>query len=477
MASLSDMMIIARSGVLTHQERLAVISHNITNVNTPGYIRQKAVLGTNPPNSPTRYSTRNYDIGTGVRIEDVIRTYSSMKEATLLGQLSDYNRHAQLANALPELEALVQGNGDASLATCFQEFWTAWQDVATNPENLAMRNVLLEKSGALADQFNELATRLDNYRGGIASGAGPDFTGIVPDIADEINTIATRIQALNKQITVAENSGITANDLMNQRDTLIRSLSEKTDIAIGADKTITIDGQILVSGDGVVRNDLTVTSTNPIALTIDGANVTITGGELGGWLQTAAISETLRSELDAMANELATQVNALHTTGYDLDGNLGLDFFTGAGADGIAVNNLIYNDTNPLLNNPRLVAAAQTLYAAGPPPIPNTGDGAIALAIADLCSTDIAALDGLTFNNYLANMLTSLGTTINTEQALADSGETVVNTLLNAIQSESGVNLDEEMIDMISAQRAFQAASRLVVTIDEMMDVVINRMG
>ena len=477
MASLSDMMIIARSGVLTHQERLAVISHNIVNVDTEGYTRQKAVLGTNPPNQPTRYSTRNYDTGTGVRIEDVVRTYSGMKESTLLSQLSDYNLHSQLANALPELEALIQGDGDASLSTCLQEFWTAWQDVATNPDNVAMRNVLLEKSGALADQFNELATRLDNYSGGIADGAGPDYTGIVPTIADEINTIASEIQSLNQRITIATNQGVNANDLMDQRDTLIRSLSEKTNISVDADKTVTIDGQVLVSGDGAIRNDLTVTGTSPISLAIDGVNVNITSGELGGWLQTATIADTLRTDLDAMANELATQVNALHTTGYDLDGNLGVDFFTGTGADGIAVNTLLYNESNPLLNNPRMVAAAATLYDAGPPAVPNTGDGAIALAIADLCDTDVAALGDLTFSEYYTNLLTTLGTDIETEQALADNGESVVNTLLNAIQSESGVNLDEEMIDMISAQRAFEAASRLVVTIDDMMDVIINRMG
>ena len=477
MASLTDILTIARSGVLTHQERLAIISHNIANVDTEGYTRQKAVLGTNPPNQPTRYSTRNYDVGTGVRIEDVVRAYSGMKEGTLLTQLSDYNLHSQLANALPELEALIQGDGDASLATCLQEFWTAWQDVATNPDNIAMRNVLLEKSGALADQFNELATRLDNYRSGIVDGAGPDFSGIVPDMADEINTLASQIQSLNQKIAIATNQGVNSNDLMDQRDTLIRSLAEKTNISVAADKTITIDGQILVSGDGSIRNDLTVNSTNPITLSLDGVDVSITSGELGGWLQTTAIVDTLRTDLDAMANEVATQVNALHTTGYDLDGNLGVDFFTGTGADGIAVNTLLYDATNPLLNNPRLVAAAATVYDAGPPAIPNTGDGAIALAIADLCDADLAALNDLTFNEYYTNLLSTLGTDINTEQALADNGESVINTLLNAIQSESGVSLDEEMIDMISAQRAFQASSRVVTTVDDMLDVVINRMG
>ena len=169
-----------------------------------------------------------------------------------------------------------------------------------------------------------------------------------------------------------------------------------------------------------------------------------------------------------------TQINTLHTTGYDLDGNVGVDFFTGSGATGIQVNPALYNPVNPLLNQPRLVAAASTLHAPGEP---NEGDGSAALAIADLADNKIAALGNQTFNNYSTELVAGLATSIQSEEALAADGKAVVDSLNNAIQGETGVSLDEEMIEMISAQRAYQASAKLVTTIDDMLDTLINRTG
>ena len=241
---------------------------------------------------------------------------------------------------------------------------------------------------------------------------------------------------------------------------------------MAADKTISIDGQILVSGDGSVRNTLAVTGTTPVELSLNGATIQATGGFLGGCVQTVNIIDTLQTKLDLFADELAAQVNTLHTTGYDLDGNVGVAFFTGSGALDIRVNSTLYNPTNPLLNQPRLIAAARTLHNTGEP---NEGDGVIALSIADLASRKITALGNQTFNNYSTELVTALASSIESEENMVDDGKVVVDSLDNAIQGETGVSLDEEMIEMISAQRAYQASARMITTINEMLDTLINR--
>ena len=470
MASLNDMLITARSGVLTHQERLAVTSHNISNADTPGYHRQQVAVEANPPNEPNLYDARNYATGTGVRVADVVRVYNRMRETALLEQTSSYQGSDTLAGSLNDLEGLLSGSTSGSLDTLLQNFGDAWSDVANSPGTLAERGVLLERADALADQLNLLSARLTRYRAGIADGgAGPAFTGLVPSIVSEINDLATRVQALNARIATSEAQGNSAGDLMDQRDSLLSSLSEKVGFTLAANGDVSVGGQLLVSGDGTIRHDLTLLDAGgqPIQVRLNGRAVAASGGSLGGWIAAAGRADDLQARLDKLAGTLVAEVNASHASGYDLDGNAGTAFFTGTGAANIAV----------AISDPRLVAAANTVQDPGPPPAPNTGDGANALELAQLFGQALAGLDGQTFSEYHAQTLSGLGASVQTAQGLADDGLAVVNVLKDSIQSESGVSLDEEMVDMLASQRAYQAASRLITTIDGMLDTVINKMA
>ncbi|HBA84122.1 MAG TPA: flagellar hook-associated protein FlgK [Verrucomicrobia bacterium] len=478
MASLNDSFYIARSGVITQQERLAVISHNIANVDTKGYHRQKAVLGTNPPNNPNLFTTRGYSIGTGVKIQDIIRLRDEMREKVLMDESGDLAMHQQLADSLGDIEALLNGLGETSLTNRLQEFWSSWQDLANNADRMAYRSTLLERSVSLTDQLNQMSQRLSDYRDGIAAGGvGPAFTGAAATEVDSVNNLAARIQDLNRRIFSMSNSGYNPNDLEDQRDLLLRDLGEKLNISVGADSTIAVDGQTLISGDGTVRNELSITDTATMQFMLNGAAVTLNKGSLGGMIETVSTIDAMSANLDTLASELIAAVNAVHLSGYDLEGNPGIEFFTGTGADDIAVNPLLHDPTNSLLDNPQLIAAANTIDDPGPPVTPNVRDGANALEIADLSQVKIAGLNNQTFGDYFSSMMADLGAQIQDEQDLVFDGEAVVSMLESAVQSQTGVNLDEELMEMISAQRAYQAAARLVTTIDELMEVVINRMG
>ena len=137
----------------------------------------------------------------------------------------------------------------------------------------------------------------------------------------------------------------------------------------------------------------------------------------------------------------------------------------------------MYDASDPLLNNPRLIAAANTLHDAGPPPVPNVLDGDNALEIADLNYTDIAGLGNQTFNEFFGTMQSELGARIQTEEDLVTDGAAITAMLEAAIQSETGVNLDEEMMEMIAAQKAFDASARIVTVVDEMMSLIIHGLG
>jgi flagellar hook-associated protein 1 FlgK len=338
-----------------------------------------------------------------------------------------------------------------------------------------------------------MADRMTDMRDQIVAGTPPNTTGVIQDGVDQVNALASRIKSLNAQIASSPTSAEPF-DLLDQRTVLIRELSELTDIYVAADFTITIGVQTLVTGDGATINTLAVSSsTTPVTLTLGAdpdatanPDVTISGGSLGAWIDVAAtiddVSGSMQLRLDTLADTLMTAVNALHTTGYDLNGDPGITFFTGADnngdglidADTLAVNALIYDSSNPMNNDPRLVAAAATRFSAGPPPLPNTEDGAVALQIADLAASNQAALSAMRFAEFMPDALATIGARIATARTLANEGGDIVGVLKDAIQRETGVNLDEELIEMLSAQRAYQAASRLFNTVDEMIQTVLT---
>ncbi|MCS7295332.1 MAG: flagellar hook-associated protein FlgK, partial [Dehalococcoidia bacterium] len=194
----------------------------------------------------------------------------------------------------------------------------------------------------------------------------------------------------------------------------------------------------------------------------DGEVVATASGKLRGLLDARdqALPD-LMTKLDTLANALRTEINALHQSGFGLDGSTGLDFFAGTGAQDIAVN-------TALLSDPRKVAASATCAA---------GDSAIALQIANLQRTAVASLGNVSFDDYYGSLVTVLGADTARAEGLAESSDRLVSHLDAMRQSVAGVNIDEEVTNLVASQRAYEAAARVITAIDEMLDVLINRTG
>jgi flagellar hook-associated protein 1 FlgK len=484
MATLQDLALIGKSGLTAQQQRMGTISQNLSNVSTAGYHRRQAILGTTPSQpSPDLYTTGTDIKASGVTVQEIVRAYNATQEALLRTEQSTTAFHTQKEAALTDLGSLLGAGGTNTLDVRLQSFWNSWQEVANNPSSLAVRGTLLESGASLTSSFHDLAQRLNDFRDGIAaSGAGGTVTGTIPRLVDEVNALAGSIQNLNRRITLA-GPNATNFDLLDERDRLLGELAQRVNITTGTDGSVSLDGQLLVSGDGLTANTLAVTvAADTISFTLNGAAVTPASGRLAAWTDAAAAALQWQTTIDTLADALLNGVNDLHTAAYDLDGNSGLAFFSGTDTDGdglinadtLTLNPALYDPDDPANNNPRAIAAAATTAAPG---TPNTADGQAASQIARLAGAAFTALQDQTLGAAFTRQLTSLGAAIRSEQDEAASSTYISQMLSDSIQRESGVNTDEEMIDMIASQRAYQAAAKLISTINEMFGTILNMGG
>lgn len=479
-----DSWTIARSALLTHQHRLAVTSNNIANVDTPGYSRQEVRLATVPETPPTLTDVRTWSNAAGVCVADVVRAHNGMLSSMLRQQLGDATGHENRADALGTLEALMREDGDGALGSRLDAFWNSWADLANQADNTGFRSVVVTRGIELASHLQMLDSRIDSFQTQIVTGTPGNYTGQLPQDIEDFNRMTEELQDLNMRIHYATSS-FEPLALMDRRDVLLNDLSSIANIQVGDDYSVTLDGQTIVSADGADRFTLDMPDAGPPPqFSVNGVTVAVTSGQIGSWSDVIGISESLRDRLDALAMDLADAVNTIHNSdrnpagdSYDLSGQrCDWDFFTGTSAADIAVNVLIYDPATPMDMRPGLIAAAASYYDDGAGVTgPNAGDGARALQISELANATRAALNGQDFGAYHTTGLSLLGSIISTENALADDGGMIVGALEDNIQSETGVNLDEELMNMMQAQRAFQAASRLLQTVDEMMMTILER--
>lgn len=476
MLTLNDLLRVGETGLIAHRARMAVTSHNVTNVNTPGYHRQMVQLTTQPPMTTYGTSTYKFSFGTGVKIADIIRIYDQTMEDVLRDDISSGAASDKYASTLRNIQNILSGTGTANLTLAMQQFWTSWQEVANNAGSLTSRTLLVQRTLAMAAEFNNLDNRLTSYQDSILRGTLDTASGALSLDVNTVNDLAESIAKLNRDIVLMALRGNQVNDMMDKRDQLVGELAEKTDFTLvrEPDKsyTISIDGQILVQG--ATFNEVQITNDSPPELQLNGMVIEPAKGAIAGWIAAYNEADAVIEDLDTLAAALIAEVNVRHLQGYDIYGYHATndyasphEFFTGTTASDIALDQILVDD-------PGLIAAAATRHDAGPPPLPNVGDGANALAIADLCTTPIAALDELSCSNYFTRLLTQIGAKVQTADDTAAHSNAVISSMKEMLLSSTGVNIDEEMVEMLSAQRAFQASAKIINTADFMLDTLLN---
>ena len=387
------MLNIGLSGLNAAQAGIATTSHNISNVNTAGYSRQQVVQSTNQP----QFTGAGY-IGQGANIDTIRRNYNDFLATQTREAQAQSSQLQSLYGQLRNIDNLL-GDTSAGLSPVLDSFFSGVNTVAANPGDTAARQSLISGGQILASRFRDLSGQISALR--------DQANAAVTQSVSNLNAGARQIAALNDRIAAAiGNGGDTPNDLMDQRDALLRDMAKETRISAVslADGGINVflgNGQALVLG----------TQSYPLAAQTDPANPknmvvgmmagtkfqpfpqsTLTGGELGATLSFRQSLESAENSIGRLAITLAASFNAQHDVGQDLNGNMGTDFFaagtpqslgnannTGNAVLGAAITNpgvlttsdyrLAYDGTN--YNLTRLSDNTQQSFAT----LPQTVDG------------------------------------------------------------------------------------------------------
>ena len=226
---------------------------------------------------------------------------------------------------------------------------------------------------------------------------------------------------------------------------------------------VSVDGVALASGPNVLDTLETYDAGGGQMLvrTVTGATpLNVAGGSMQGTIEARDMDlQFIRDNLDTLASNLISQVNAIHATGYGLDGSTGENFFTGTSAADIGINSVLVNDPN------RIQASGQ----AG-----TVGNNTVVLQLAQLADTKVAALGNQTFTENYGGGVAQLGQSLSGVNTQLSNQQIVEQMLTRQRDSVSGVSLDEEMTDLIKYQRAFEASARLITIIDDLLETVVN---
>ncbi len=444
----------AMRALLAQQQAMDAVAHNVANVNTPGYSRQRILLNQAAP------VTAN-GIGGGVDfggIERIRDRFVDVQTRTESGMAGDY--HARAAS-LSAVEATLGQSGPGGLQDAMDQFFNSWRDLANAPEQSAMRAGVLQAGQAFAQAANRVANNLSDARS--------DANNRIATDIGEVNSITQRLAFLNARILETRASGDPASDLSDERDVALGRLSELVDVYTVESDAGSIDvfvgGRSIVSGINAQQIDLVRDPLNSNYFNLewhqDGDPVIVRSGAIGGLLHQRDTDITGRiADLDTLVAQIAADVNAAHAAGYALDGvTTTTPYFTGATASGLTVNAAV-------VANPGLIAAAT---AAG-----SIGDGRNALAIAGLQQALSMSGGSEDYSAYLNGIVTSVGVATRDAQWLADSEDMRISHLQSLQQSASGVNLDEEMVSMVQYQRGYEAAARMIRAVDEMLDSLLR---
>lgn len=480
MSTLGNLVNIGVSSLRAHQAAMNVVGNNIANVNTRGYSRKTAELETS--------NTVN-NFGTGVEFAALTRARDIVLDRQARFESGNVGRLTFLESAMSTLEAIfteVAGggttetgsifniDGGAALTGAMSRFFTAFQDLANNPESQATRAAVREEASLLTEQFHRIDSQLALMK--------DDLDRELQNTTGAVNDLTQQIAVLNEKILAAkENPLEAAGDLDDERDRLIDDLSALIDVTAfeQTDGTITVSAG---TGEGVLlvdRNrsfDLEVrlivqsgsVSTNLVTAG-EGRPVAVTTGKLAGILEARDDQLTrFESELDQLASTLVSRFNAQHAAGFGLDGSSGNTFFQSGGTTAQLIE---VSDT--VLNNLDKIAASGS-SPGNPNVTAGPGDGENALALSDVRLEKLFGGGTQTIEEFYADVIGQLGAEARRIFTAADGQRLVQAQVDQRRENNRGVSINEEAGQLILFQRAYQAAARVVTVVDQMMQAVLN---
>ncbi len=440
------------------QRGLDTTGHNIANVNTTGYSRQAVSYQATDPD--TIYANRLISIGSGVTVSSINRIKDSMLDSR---RQDAYSQQGQAEGSLGNLEKVqsmfldVQGSG---ISTALDTFFNSWSALGSNPSNPA--NLLQVQSAG-----RDLASKISSTYVSLRDQSASQNQQITQTISD-IQSLANKIQNLNVEIRKQVAQGGSPNDLMDQRDESIADLSK----LVNVDTNTNSDGSMSVFVGSFTLVDQVGAKTFPTSFNAASGTVTdsvgnwsISSGRLKGLFDNSNQTAGYMGQLDTLANTLRTQVNSIQMAGYTANGSTGVQFFNDSnpqtGAVDLALSNAV--DTNS-----QNIAIGYTN---------SSGDGSAAMALSSLRDSKIAGLGNQTLGAYYTNVVSTVGRDVSVAKNAVDTANALSEQVDAQVQDVSGVNLDDEMANMLKFQRSYQAAAKVLNTMDQVTSDLINMLS
>ena len=478
MSGLFGVLDVANRGLTITQQGIRVAGHNIANVNTPGYSRQRQVLA-----AQAALPRASGHLGTGVEQLTIDRVTDTFIEAQLLKQHGSLSSSEAQARVLSLVEEVLNEQNGEGVSAALSRLYDAFSDLASAapPGAPAEREAVRAAARSLVEVVHGMDAQLRDLQASM----NHEIQSAIP----EINSISQRIADLNGRIIELELQA-PANDLRDQRDELLRDLASRVEVTSfeKPDGSIVVmmgGGASLVDGVHVRRLDTAPDPTHPFDPTFsrilwvdDGFSYHVTdevgAGSLGGQLRARddLIPSAIRS-LDVLAYNLARGVNAVHTAGVGLDGTVGGFFASPAAVEDAARDLALHGN---------IVARADAI-AAGLTPAPGDNRNALALAaLRDAPATLVLPGDppgppsgpNRTILEHAGAVVADVGQQARTLGQASNHQARILEDLQNRRDETSGVSLDEEMAGLVQLEAAYQANARVLSTVSRLLDDLLS---
>ena len=421
MSGLLSTLNTAKSGMNVSQVAIQTTSHNISNINTPGYSRQRVNQSASSPYSmPGKNSNFGAgQIGTGAQIDDVTRIRNSFYDYQYRSESHQYGSTSVKYEYFKNIEGIFNEPSDTAISSSLNSFFNSWSELSKDPQSSGVKSVVIENGKYLSNSINSAFKRLESLEEGLDKQS--------EYIMDEVNSMLSQLDKLEKNIKIIQGSGKSPNDFLDKRDQLLDNLSFKLNIN---DKDVKATLKKAYDANGKVTLD---------DLTKSGVKIS---GELEGTLSMKQEISKYKDGLKQLANTITSNVND----------TAGQEIFKAKDGELISIN-------------PEMLQEPEKINV--------TAD--IALKVYELKSEKVN-INGkdMTINTFYNSMIQDLGQS----SAAVIRDESNQSKLLENIDSSrssvSGVSLDEEMISLVQLQHTYSANAKVMSTIDSLLDVVVN---
>jgi len=440
----SDLLAIGRSGAQAARVALDVTAQNIANASSEGYVRRSARMA---EVSSTGGFGRVGDVSlSGVRLDAVVRNADLFRQAEVRRTGADAARAGAEVAGLENTEAAIE---QSRVYDAVVKFEGSLQQLVGNPTSESLRASVIEEARTMAGSFNIASKALDS------AGAGLRFEAT--DGIGQINTLAAQLSQVNLRLARASDASSDQTALLDQRDRLLQQLSNFTDVTttVAVDNTVSVQiggstGPLLVQGGTAQTLAMTTATDGTITFNLGGTPVALVGGSLAGKGQALTKLAAIRTNLDTIAKSVIDTVNAAQTAGVTLNGTAGQAMFSGTTAATMSL----------VLTNGTGIATAPAGAAANSRDATNLNALRSALAANDPAK----ALDALLFD---------ISGTVAGRKVTRDALQTIANTASVSLQSQAGVDLDQEAVNLVRYQQAFQASGKVMQTAKDIFDTLL----